>query len=54
MNKTWIVDTEEDPETGELILPLPTDLMESQDWKTGDTIEWVENPDGSWIIRKVN
>lgn len=53
MTKSWTITTEEDPVTGEVILPLPDDLMEFQGWRNGDTLEWIENDDGSWIIRKI-
>jgi len=52
MNRQWIVTLEEDPETGDLILPLNDDILEDTGWKTGDTIEWIDNKDGSWTMRK--
>lgn len=52
MSNRWIVDVKEDPETGDQILEFPDDLMESAGWKEGDVIEWVDNKDGSWTIRK--
>lgn len=36
----WVVELEEDPETGDLIMPLPSELIESQGWKIGDTLTW--------------
>jgi len=50
----WTLTLEEDPETGDLILPLPDDLMESSGWKEGDTLEWIDNKNGSWSLRKVD
>ena len=50
----WTLTAEEDPETGDIILPIPYDLMESQGWKDGDTLEWIDNNDGSWTIQKVD
>ena len=52
MGKQWIISLEEDPETGDLILPLSDDILEDAGWKTGDTIEWIDNKDGSWTMRK--
>ncbi len=52
MNKQWIISLEEDPETGDLILPLSDDILEQAGWKTGDTIEWIDNKDGTWTMRK--
>jgi hypothetical protein len=47
------VTVEEDPETGELILPLPADLLTMQGWIDGDTLEWHDNADGTWSLSKV-
>lgn len=48
----WSVIIEEDPLTGELILPLPEDLLRIQGWNEGDTIVWIDNKDGTWSIQK--
>ena len=48
----WTITLEEDPETGEIILPFPEDLLEQAGWKEGDTLEWTDNGDGSWSITK--
>jgi hypothetical protein len=49
----WTITIEEDPETGDLILPLPQDLLDTQGWKEGDTIEWIDNKNGTWSLQKV-
>lgn len=52
--KRWIVTVEEDPDTGDLILPFPDGLLDSMGWKEGDVINWREE-NGSWILtRKSN
>ena len=52
MKTRWTLDVKEDPETGDQILEFPDDLMESAGWKEGDVIEWIDNKDGSWTLRK--
>ena len=52
-NKIWTVNLEEDPETGDLILPLNDDILEQTGWKTGDNIDWTDNKDGSWTMKKI-
>jgi hypothetical protein len=52
-NKTWTINLEEDPETGDLILPLTPDILEQTGWKTGDSIDWIDNKDGSWTMKKI-
>ena len=51
-NKTWTVTLEEDPDTGELILPLNDEILEECGFKIGDDIEWTDRGDGSWAIAK--
>lgn len=43
---------QKDPESDDLILEFPDSLMETTGWKIGDTLEWVDNKDGSWTLRK--
>ena len=52
-NKSWTVNLEEDPETGDLILPLNDDILAETGWKTGDSIEWIDNKNGSWTMKKI-
>ena len=52
-NKSWTVNLEEDPETGDLILPLNDDILAETGWKTGDSIDWTDNKDGSWTMKKI-
>ena len=52
-DKTWTVQLEEDPSTGELILPLSEDILDACDLQEGDSIKWVDRGDGTWAIEKV-
>lgn len=53
MSKTsWTLTVQEDPDTGDQILEFPDDLMESAGWKEGDVLEWIDNKNGSWTLRK--
>ena len=49
---SYLVTLEEDSETGDLILPLPEKLMEETGWKTGDTLDWKDNGDGTFSMTK--
>jgi hypothetical protein len=49
---SWTITVEEDPDTGDLILPLPADLLEMQGWKEGDTLEWTDEGNGAWSLKK--
>ena len=52
MKTNWTIEVQEDPETGDKILEFPDDLMESAGWKEGDVLEWIDNQNGSWLLRK--
>lgn len=49
---TWTVTVIEDGD--DVVLPFPDGLLESQGWQEGDTLEWIDNNDGSWTLRKVD
>ncbi len=51
---SWTVTLEEAEDgSGDLVMPLPQDLLDSQGWKEGDTLDWKDNEDGSWTLSKV-
>ena len=52
MNKTWTLLVQEDPENGDAILEFPDDLMLEAGWKEGDTLDWIDNKDGSYTLKK--
>ena len=52
MIKSWTVTLEEDPETGDLMLPFTDEILQEAGWKEGDTIEWIDNKNGSWSLVK--
>lgn len=47
-----IIELEED-DYGNLILPLGDQLCAELGWKVGDTIQWIDNGDGSWSMKKM-
>jgi hypothetical protein len=49
---SWTATLQEDPETGDLILPLPDEVMESNGFEIGDVLKWKDNKDGSFSITK--
>ena len=51
-DNSWVATLQEDPKTGDLILPLPDDLMKSQGFSIGDILKWKDNKDGSFSITK--
>lgn len=52
-NFRYEVTTQEDPETGDLIIPLPPPLLESMGWKEGDDVQIGFDPQGRLYIKKV-
>ena len=47
-----ILEVQEDPETGNLFLEFPVELLNQMGWAEGDDLEWIDNKDGSWSIKK--
>jgi bifunctional DNA-binding transcriptional regulator/antitoxin component of YhaV-PrlF toxin-antitoxin module len=48
----WILPVEPDP-SGEYFVTFPDDLLDAADLKEGDSIEWVDQGDGSYKMIKV-
>jgi hypothetical protein len=50
---SWTITLEAaDDGSGDLVLPLTDEIMESAGWKTGDTLEWIDNKNGTWSIKR--
>lgn len=53
--KSWTLNVEEaDDGSGDAILTFPPDLLEQVGWKEGDTLNWIDQKDGSWQLKKVD
>lgn len=44
--------TQEDPETGDLILPIPEPILKQMGWKEGDELDISIDTDGKIYIKK--
>jgi hypothetical protein len=49
---SYTITVEEDPVTGELILPFPDGLCDQLGWEINDTLDWEDNGDGSYTLSK--
>lgn len=47
-----LVELQEDPKTGELVLELDPDTLSQMGWDVGDNIVWTIQEDGSVILEK--
>lgn len=45
-----VIQDPDDPE--QLLLDLGTEVCAEMGWAVGDTLEWVDNKDGSWTLKK--
>ena len=51
--KSRTLNVVEDPDNpGELLLDLGNELCAEIDWKVGDTVEWIDQKDGTWLLQK--
>ena len=48
----WQLPVEVDGLTGDCLISLPDDLLEMANLKEGDTVEWIDNKDGSFAFKK--
>ena len=49
--KKWILPVEEHGDDS--VVTFPDDLLEATDLKEGDQVEWIDQGDGSYLLRKV-
>lgn len=49
----YTVKLEMDPETMDLVLPLPEEILQEMGLGLGDLFEWIDNKDGTWTLRKI-
>jgi hypothetical protein len=47
---TTIVQDPDHP--GEMLLLLGDEICEHLGWQPGDELEWIDNQDGTWTLRK--
>ena len=53
--KSWTITIEEAEDgSGDIVLPFPKDFLEEVGWKENDTIDWIDNKDGSWSLQKID
>jgi hypothetical protein len=51
-NTRWTVTLEEDPATGDLVMPFPPELLAQVGWDYGDVLIWTETEHGSFVLSK--
>ena len=51
--KKWVLPVEADGPSGEYFITFPDDLLEAANLKEGDQIEWIDQGNGSCILKKV-
>jgi hypothetical protein len=49
---TYEVITQEDPETGDIFLPVPQEILGILDWREGDELQFNQDDQGRWVITK--
>ena len=49
---TWIVTLEEDPETGDLVMPIPEEALAANGWRIGDTLTWNIDDEGTVTLAR--
>lgn len=52
MTKSWTLDVKVDPDTGDHYIELNDEILAGSGFRIGDTLEWRDQGDGSWILAK--
>ena len=52
--KKWVLPVEADGPSGEYFVTFPDDLLDAADLKEGDTVEWGDQGDGSYLLKKID
>ena len=53
--KTYIVQIEFDEREGEYYIPIPQEMLQTLadlGWSVNDDLEWVDNEDGTFLLKK--
>ncbi len=48
--KKWTLEIKE--YEGDSILEFTDEMLKEVGWKEGDVLEWIDNKDGSWTLKK--
>jgi|688.fasta_scaffold15342_18 antitoxin component of MazEF toxin-antitoxin module len=51
--KKWVLPVEVSDDLEDYIVSFPDDLLEAANLKEGDQVEWVDQGDGSYLLKKV-
>jgi hypothetical protein len=52
MTQNWIVELTEDPDTKDLFLPFPEDMLKILDWEEGTVLCWEITTDNKIVLKK--
>jgi hypothetical protein len=50
---SYEVITQEDPETGDMLIPIPPQLLKELGWKEGDDVDFSIDEKGRIILKKI-
>lgn len=51
-NETYTAKVMQDDETGDQYIIFSGESLEGLGWEEGTVIEWIDNGDGTWTLRK--
>ena len=53
-NNEWIVQVQENGKTKELYIEFPPGALDQVGWDIGDDLEWIDNKDGSYRLKRID
>lgn len=52
-DKIWTRELLEDPDSGDLIVELPEEILALNGWTEGTRLKWLVNPDGTVTLTEI-
>jgi hypothetical protein len=52
LDQSCTVILEQDPESDDLLMPIPEHWLTELGWKIGDTLTWHDNQDGTFTVSR--
>jgi len=53
MTKSWTLDVKQ-YEDGDYFIELNDEILAETGWKEGDVLDWTDNGDGTWSLKKLD
>lgn len=53
MSKSWTLEVKQH-EDGDYFIEFPDEVLKEAGWAEGDILNWIDNGNGSWTLKKLD